>query len=123
MALIALAESQLNILWALSAAGFFIASWYSLRNYFSTRKISNLWLWLSVSMAVIGTSRVLSILVGRNPLWKEPMGILLLVGTVILLVVLFDFDKEINLCINCSSSTSDLPTEKKKKAQKMLRGF
>lgn len=108
----------------IAAAGFFVAAAASLRNHFLTRKMSNLWLWLSIAMALIGASQFPIILSFGNVLWRGVTIALLLASSVIILVVLFDFEKEVNICINCGSSLSSLPrSEQKKKVEKRLRGF
>ena len=115
---------QLNALWIVSAIGFFIAALLSVRNHFLVGKRSNLWLWFAVAMGLIGLSRVASLLVSINPLWDEVVTALLLVGAVMLSLALVDFDKEVNLCMTCGSSISNLPLqEKKKRFAKQLRGF
>ena len=115
---------QTNALWIVSAAGFFIAALLSLRNHFLAGRRSNLWLWFAVAMGMIGASRAAYLLVSINPLWEEVITALLLVSAVMLALALVDFDKEVNICINCGSSTADLPLkEKKKRAEKSLRGF
>lgn len=114
----------LQVLWVVSALAFWFAAVSSLRNYFFTKKISGLWLWLSIAMAFIGASRLSNFLVERNPLYQDVTTGLLLVGAVMLVIVLFDFEKEVSLCVNCESSISDLPKkETKAKAHKMLKGF
>ena len=115
---------QLNVMWIVSAIGFFIAALLSIRNHFLAGKRSNLWLWFAFAMGLIGISRAVNLLIPKNPLWEEVVTALLLVSAVVLALGLVDFDKEVNLCINCGSSTSDLPLkEKKKRAEKQLRGF
>ncbi|MBI2141143.1 hypothetical protein HYU16_01845 [Candidatus Woesearchaeota archaeon] len=119
---------QLNALWIISAAAFSIAALLSLRNHFLVGKRSNLWLWFAVALGMIGVSRAVNLLITKNPLWGEVVTALLLVSAVVMALALVDFDKEVNLCISCGSSTSDLPAkeaakEKKKKAEKQLRGF
>lgn len=96
----------------------------SLRNYFLAKKVSNLWLWLSIAMALIGLSRLANFLVTANPLWADASIDLLLVGAVVIIVVLFDFEKEVNICVNCGSSLSNLPAEEKvRRAERILKGF
>ena len=117
-------SQQLQVLWIVSALTFFLAAAFSLRNYFLTKRISGLWLWLSISLAFIGASRLSNLLIERNPLYQDATTGLLLAGAVMITIALFDFDKEVNLCINCSSSLSDLPDkEKRKKAEGILKGF
>ncbi len=107
-----------------AAAGFSIAAAASLRNHFLTRKTSNLWLWLSIAMALIGASQFPIILSFGNVLWRDVAIALLLTSSVIILAVLFDFEKEVNVCVNCGSSLSGLPrSEQKKRVEKRLRGF
>ena len=117
-------SQELQVLWIVSALAFFLAAAFSLRNYFLTKRISGLWLWLSISLTFIGASRLSNLLIERNPLYQDATTGLLLAGAVMITIALFDFDKEVNLCINCSSSLSDLPSkEKRKKAESMLKGF
>lgn len=115
---------ELKVLWLVSALAFWFAAVFSLRNYFLTKRLSNLWLWLSVAMAFIGASRLSNFLLERNPLYQDVTTGLLLVGAVMIVITLFDFEKEVNLCMNCNGSLSDLPKqEKKAMTEKMLKGF
>lgn len=107
-----------------AAAGFFIAAASSLRNYLLTKRLSNLWLWLSAAMALIGASQFSIMLTSGNPLWQDVTITLLLVSAVLIATALLDFEKELNFCVNCGSSTSNLPAkEKKKKLERMMRGW
>lgn len=115
---------ELQALWVVSALAFWFAAVSSLRNYFLTKRISNLWLWLSIAMAFIGASRISNFMLQRNPLYQDVTTGLLLIGAVMLVIVLFDFEKEVSFCVNCASSVSDLPKkETKAEAHKLLKGF
>lgn len=115
---------QLQILWVISAIAFFFAGAMSLRNYFLAKKVSNLWLWLSIAMALIGLSRLANFLVTANPLWTDASIALLLVGAVVIIVVMFDFEKDVNICVNCEATLSNLPAkEQVRKATRLLKGF
>ncbi len=115
---------QLQALWLVSAIAFFFAALASMRNYFLTKKASGLWLWLSIAMAFIAASRLSNFLVSINPLWQEAATSLLLTGAVITTLAVYDFDKEVDVCVNCNSSLAELPGEERKsKARKMLKGF
>ena len=115
---------QLSALWIVSSAGFFIAALLSLRNHFIAGRRSNLWLWFAVAMGLIGASKATELLTSRNPLWGEVVTAFLLVSAVILAMALVDFDKEVNICINCGSSRSDMPKKEGRAiAARKLRGF
>ncbi len=113
--------AQIDALWILAGGAFMLASAFSIRNYVATRRASNLWLWLSISMLSIGLSRMANIMLDANPIWSEVVNGLLLTGMVMLVVALFDFDKELDICANCGNQTDF--QEKKSAARRAIRGF
>lgn len=107
-----------NVLWLVGGAGFLLAAVYSLMNYFLTKRVSNLWLWLSVSMFALGISRFLNAFFVKDALWKDALFGIVVAGLVVLIVVLSDFEKEVSLCVNCGSSTSDLPRKRERERER-----
>lgn len=101
-----------DALWLVTAAGFFLAAALSLRNHLLTKKLSNLWLWLSIALGFICASFVTTFLASRNPLWQDASTNLLLIGATMFAIALFDFEKQVNVCVNCKGSLSGLPARK-----------